>query len=546
VCQRLLPYKEDTAEMLLASLRLVAGLPPGAAWDLAEPIAAELLALLQGSARHIRGEAGWRTACALVRLAAARPEAAPAAFEALGVVCRDGEALGGDAYLPLLETCLQLIDRFKGDSPEAAVRCLEMAEALLGWLLAQGRALAAAGGGGGDAPAAAPGAQLTDAVLLELWLATVGALARGLCRDACRPLRDAALGVLHRALLASAPLGLAPEVWVQTTRELLVPLVSDLARAAAGGRAAARALPGADRSVRLAVALLTKVLLAAVPEMAGDRDFYELWGAALGALQECMRVRAEGVLESVPEAAKNLLLVLATGGVLAPGWEDAEGRSLWDLTWAKAHGISSGLNPAMLRDAGVALPEEPAAEPEEPAAAEEAAEPAAAAEEAVEPAAAEEAAPAPAAAEEAPAEAAAPATPAPAPAPAPAPEAVAEAEAAAGPAGGGGGDTPVAVASFPVSPSAGSEAATVTPEPQPPSPGAQADGHGAPAAAEEAAAVEPEPAAEVEAVAPPEAAAAAPAEGAAPATAISGAATAVDGYGEAEQVEQAANGCKQS
>ena len=42
VCQRMLPYKEDTADALLKSLQLLLRLSPAAAWDLAQPIAAEV------------------------------------------------------------------------------------------------------------------------------------------------------------------------------------------------------------------------------------------------------------------------------------------------------------------------------------------------------------------------------------------------------------------------------------------------------------------------------------------------------------------------
>ena len=44
---------------------------------------------------------------------AVRPEAAPLAFECLSVVCGSPHALSGEAYLPLLETCLQFIERSK-------------------------------------------------------------------------------------------------------------------------------------------------------------------------------------------------------------------------------------------------------------------------------------------------------------------------------------------------------------------------------------------------------------------------------------------------
>ncbi len=52
VCQRLLPYKEDTAEALLKSLQLLLRLSPAAAWDLAQPIAAEVS--LSASIRYVR------------------------------------------------------------------------------------------------------------------------------------------------------------------------------------------------------------------------------------------------------------------------------------------------------------------------------------------------------------------------------------------------------------------------------------------------------------------------------------------------------------
>lgn len=37
-------------------------------------------------------------------------------------------------------------------------------------------------------------------------------------------------------------------------------------------------------------------------------------------------------------------------------WQDAEGHSLWDLTWYKAHSISANLTPNLLAEAGVAVP----------------------------------------------------------------------------------------------------------------------------------------------------------------------------------------------
>ncbi len=370
IAQRLLPYRPDAAPQLLGSLRLALGLAPPVAWELAPALAAGLGALLASSARYVRAEGDWRTVCALVRATAARPDAAPAALEALQAVARDPGALSGENYMPLMEASLALLERYKGASPGAALALLDVVEALVAWLLQEGALPlppeADGGGEGGEAageaafsspsaagtPSAAPRRRrLSDAALLELWLASVGILAKGLAADEAPALRDSALGALGRALGGSGALALPAEVWVQTSREMLVPLVARLAAAAAAAPARARAPLG--KSARLAVNTLAKTLLQYAPLMATDRDFGPLWEAALGALADAAAVRSEALQEAVPENAKNLLLVLAAGGLLRPEWADAEGRPLWEPTWRLAARIAPGLTPAMLAGAGV-------------------------------------------------------------------------------------------------------------------------------------------------------------------------------------------------
>ncbi len=378
VAQRLLPYRPDAAPQLLSSLRLALGLAPPVAWELAPALAAGLGALLASSARYVRAEGDWRTVCALVRATAARPDAAPAALEALQAVARDPGALSGENYMPLMEASLALLERYKGASPGAALALLDVIEALVAWLLQEGAlplSPEADGGGeeggeeggeGGEAagegafsspgaagtPSAAPRRRrLSDAALLELWLASVGILAKGLAAEESPALRDSALGALGRALGGSGALALPAEVWVQTSREMLVPLVARLAAAAAAAPARARAPLG--KSARLAVNTLAKTLLQYAPLMAVDRDFGPLWEAALGALADAAAVRSEALQEAVPENAKNLLLVLSAGGLLRPEWADAEGRPLWEPTWRLAARIAPGLTPAILTGAGV-------------------------------------------------------------------------------------------------------------------------------------------------------------------------------------------------
>ena len=353
VCQRLLPYKEDTADMLLASLKLAVNLSPGVERALSERMAADVLALIKSSGTYIRSEDDWRTITLLIRKTSMQSEALPLAFEALNISCRSASTLTAESYLPLLETCMQLIDRYKGTHPDVAARFLECADALFTWLPAQAPPLREAieiephGKHVQQSPPAIP-----YDVLINLWISTVTILSRGLSREDFRHIRDTSIATLHRFLIASAALDLPGDLWAQTTQEMFIPLVSDLAKLAANPKSA-KIRPGLEKSVRLAVNMLTKVLLQYIPIMCDDKDFFALWSAALSALATCMQIKQEAVMESVPENVKNLLLVLASSGVLIPEWRDAQGKNLWELTWTKASGISSGLNPGMLSDAGI-------------------------------------------------------------------------------------------------------------------------------------------------------------------------------------------------
>jgi brefeldin A-resistance guanine nucleotide exchange factor 1 len=53
---------------------------------------------------------------------------------------------------------------------------------------------------------------------------------------------------------------------------------------------------------------------------------------------------SEELKEAVPEAAKNMLLVMSAQGVLAPGAQSG----LWEETWKRAVAIDSALTPALV------------------------------------------------------------------------------------------------------------------------------------------------------------------------------------------------------
>lgn len=112
VCRRLLPYKEDVAEELLRSLKLICRLNANVAWELAEPISAEVLALLKASAAYIRTADGWNTVCLLLTTTSIHPGAANNVFEALGCICSNQGLLNEVNFGPCLETALRFAEQY--------------------------------------------------------------------------------------------------------------------------------------------------------------------------------------------------------------------------------------------------------------------------------------------------------------------------------------------------------------------------------------------------------------------------------------------------
>ncbi|CAL8465729.1 g5265 [Coccomyxa elongata] len=354
VCQRLLPYKEATADSLLGSLQLLLRLSPAAAWDLAQPIAAEVLTLVAGSAAFIRSAHGWRTVCALITVTCLHPDAAPTALNALNAVARS-PALSNNAFMPVLEAIVTCVERCAKDKDmEGGQRLIDMLESLFHWLLQSAKSDSLP-----DSAEATPvdnGPEddegCTEGDRAKLWETIVKVLTR-LGTLQMEPLRNQALVILQRNMPASEALGLLGADWAAVLGDLIVPMVGHLAVAV---NAQSAALRGAERSLKLAVGLMTKTLLQNLTKLQCQPGFAKLWDRILQVLHECKRNRSELLAEAVPEALKNVLLVMAAQGVLAPSWTDAEGHSLWDLTWYKAHSISANLSPKLLADAGVAVP----------------------------------------------------------------------------------------------------------------------------------------------------------------------------------------------
>ncbi|KAL0041048.1 hypothetical protein WJX77_003321 [Trebouxia sp. C0004] len=391
ICTRLLPYKESSAEALLKSLQLVLRLDPHVAWDLAQQIATELLKLVKSSAAYIRSARGWKTVCALINMTALHPEASQTSFEAFALVCKDDKLLTPANFAPLLETALVFVDRHAKDPyPTRSIESLDLMESMFLWLLryggkqdvaaeqklvnerqqvstqlpddsasspqkgsparAEGRADPGTPGSSSGGVSGFTGSDSQPQVLVsELWLSVLQAFTR-ISLEANEHLRNHAVVILHRSVVASEGLGVWGGLWIQVMGDLLLPLMADLARYVSTRY---REFPGVDKSLRISVNMVTKTLLQYLMLLAPDPDFPELWARILQVLQDCTKNRIEELSEAVPETLKNVLLVMASRGVLTRDWKDSEGRALWDMTWHKAHSISSGLSPQLLVSSGL-------------------------------------------------------------------------------------------------------------------------------------------------------------------------------------------------
>jgi brefeldin A-resistance guanine nucleotide exchange factor 1 len=102
-----------------------------------------------------------------------------------------------------------------------------------------------------------------------------------------------------------------------------------------------------ERTAHLAVSCAAKTFLAKLPATSAAEPvaFAEAWFALLDALRAMGEAATcEELREAVPEAAKNMLLVMSAQGVLAPGAP----QGLWEETWKRAAAVEPSLTPAIV------------------------------------------------------------------------------------------------------------------------------------------------------------------------------------------------------
>lgn len=160
-------------------------------------------------------------------------------------------------------------------------------------------------------------------------------------------MRNHSVVLLHRVVSPELHegLGLQPSTWGAVFQEVLLPLVSSLASQLQRSRDRHSEL---DRTLRLAVNMLTKSLLQSLPVLRTLPAFPAIWVSTLTALQDCTKNHSEELAEAVPENLKNMLRCMSHQQLLVPAWVDSSGASLWELTWKKSQTISTGLTVEVL------------------------------------------------------------------------------------------------------------------------------------------------------------------------------------------------------
>jgi brefeldin A-resistance guanine nucleotide exchange factor 1 len=165
------------------------------------------------------------------------------------------------------------------------------------------------------------------------------------CLNPCREVRHAALALLLRALLAKDLASEEHTGWTAIFGEVLFPLLGQLLKPEVY-----QSDPVGMGETRVQAATgLCKVFLHYLVVLAGWDGMVELWAKILGMMERLMNSGVGDNLvrliesftvgantsqeEAVPESIKNILLVMADSGYLAPPEQKPENRELWEQTW---------------------------------------------------------------------------------------------------------------------------------------------------------------------------------------------------------------------
>ncbi|KXZ43437.1 hypothetical protein GPECTOR_90g523 [Gonium pectorale] len=349
LCQRLLPYKAaDISEPLMRGIQLLSLVDEQVAHDLASTIATEIQSLLQGAAPYIRSQQAWHSITGLIKVIHLDPASYPVCLDTIAWVIR--EALTSLNFHIVVPTAVDLLERAvpdprRGERPghpqhiAQAIGLVQAAEEWfeLWWLSASSQYSHDALERNGNV-----------AFRNEAWHLLVGWLCR-LAKNHSAEVRAGALSCLQRSVVSAERLGIPPAGLARCLTELLLPLGQDLVKLMPS--AAARDMPQCDVTVRELVRALSKMVLLYHTQLhsLGPQPFAAVWRGILDGLAAAAAANkpppaGEVLAEALPEALKNMLLVLHSKGILVEGWKDADGADLWDYTWRQVARTAPGIS----------------------------------------------------------------------------------------------------------------------------------------------------------------------------------------------------------
>ncbi|KAF9597979.1 hypothetical protein IFM89_023464 [Coptis chinensis] len=335
ICQRLLPYKESLADELLRSLQLVLKLDARVADAYCENITQEVMCLVKANATHIRSHMGWRTITSLLSITARHPEASEAGFEALVFIMSDGVHLSPANYVLCVDAARQFAESRVGQA-DRSLCALDLMEGSVACLARWSRETKEAVG--------EEAATKVSQDIGEMWLRLVQGL-RKVCLDQREEIRNHSLLSLQRCLMGVDGVFLPHDLWLECFDLVIFSMLEELLEIAQGH--SPKDYRNMERTLVLAMKLLSKVFLQSLPDLSQLTAFRKLWLGVLSHMEKYMKAkirgkRTEKLQELIPELLKNTLFVLRTRGVLVQK-SVLGGESLWESTWLHVNNIAPSL-----------------------------------------------------------------------------------------------------------------------------------------------------------------------------------------------------------
>ncbi|OUS43396.1 pattern formation protein [Ostreococcus tauri] len=329
LCVVLIPNDEDVADDLVESLRLFFSLEPTVADAFFSRIAAQIDSLIEVGARNIKTQQSWDTLCKLLMASALHPGAAEKGFSALSRIMREAANVNAVNVRSCLEAASSFVDSEQGGDERsiAALQLLSDANvAVCAW---------------------ASNSTVTDEERTEVIAGAWGDLVRELGRisfeDTRAAVRDDAVLTLQRVLLGAESLDAGGDLWLTTFDSVLLTMLNELTETVRKTRG--RDSGAAENTARIAVACVTKTFLQYGSKMKAEDG--SAFGGTLLAIMDAASLlqkhaKTEELVDAVPEAIKNVLLVLCAGEIVE------RDDPLWGKMWGKAGAMDVELTPAAL------------------------------------------------------------------------------------------------------------------------------------------------------------------------------------------------------